>query len=189
MSDAGISEISGGFFETVWILQRNCCLFWIFCQTCFALNLPLIEKLSYYVRHFVTLSDTALNNPKPHLFFGDTITREQRTAEFSAIPEKQRTHEFKLYFKCDEQHLYTHLKSRKKPGAYLKGLIEKDLTDPEDLFARVFGDIERDYGSMHRFLAECGIDALRNRLNAYGEVRREQLKGMLKERYRELKNL
>ena len=63
------------------------------------------------------------------------------------------------------------------------------MTDPEDFFSRVFGDIERDYGSMHRFLQECGIDALRHRLNAYGEVQREQLKRMLRERYKELKNL
>lgn len=111
------------------------------------------------------------------------ITKEQRTAESG------KRLEFKLYFKNSEQHLYTHLKNRKKPGEYLKGLIEKDISDPEDLFIRVFGDIERDYGSMQRFLTECGIDAIYGRLNVYGEVRREQLKGMLKGRYRELKNL
>jgi len=111
------------------------------------------------------------------------ITKEQRTAESG------KRLEFKLYFKNSEQHLYTHLKNRKKPGAYLKGLLEKDISDPEDLFIRVFGDIERDYGSMQRFLNICGIDAIHGRLNSYGEVQREQLKGMLKERYRELKNL
>lgn len=63
------------------------------------------------------------------------------------------------------------------------------MSNPEDFFGRVFGDIERDYGSMRRFLQECGIDAIRHRLNSYNEVQREQLKQMLKERYMELKNL
>ena len=64
-----------------------------------------------------------------------------------------------------------------------------DLSGSDDLFTRTFGDIERDYGSMSRFIRECGIDALRHRLNAYDEVQREQLKRMLMERYKELKNL
>ena len=68
-------------------------------------------------------------------------------------------------------------------------MLEKDISDPEDLFIRVFGDIERDYGSMQRFLNFCGIGAIHGRLNSYGEVQREQLKGILKDRYRELKNL
>ncbi|HJJ82809.1 MAG TPA: hypothetical protein O0X91_03910, partial [Methanocorpusculum sp.] len=115
--------------------------------------------------------------------FGDRITKEQRTAESG------KRLEFKLYFKNSEQHLYTHLKNKPKPGAYLKELLVKDISNPEELFIRVFGDIERDYGSMQRILTECGIDAIRGRLNSYGEVQREQLKGILKDRYRELKNL
>ena len=57
------------------------------------------------------------------------------------------------------------------------------MTDPEDLFVRVFGDIERDYGSMRRFLQECGEDALRLRLKGYNEGLQDVLKRMLKERY------
>ncbi|MBE6506708.1 MAG: hypothetical protein E7Z72_02115 [Methanocorpusculum parvum] len=63
------------------------------------------------------------------------------------------------------------------------------MTNPEELFSRVFGDIERDYGSMRRFLQECGEDALRSRLHAYGEVLQKELKRMLKERYEDLKDL
>ena len=96
---------------------------------------------------------------------------------------------FEVTFRKDEEHLHQHLKTQEKPGVYLKNLIEKDMANPPDLYNRIFGDIERDYGTMHRFLQICGIEAVRNRLNTCTKAQRELLTEHLKVKHPELKNL
>lgn len=97
--------------------------------------------------------------------------------------------EFKLTFRKDEEHLRAHLKAQQKPGAYLKGLIEKDMANPQDLYERIFGDINTDYGTMKRFIQECGLSAVESRLNACSKVQREVLTKELKARHKELQKL
>ena len=76
------------------------------------------------------------------------------------LPDR-RTHKipqsFHLKFRKDEDHLYRHLKGKPNPGAFLKEHIRNDLENPKDLYAQLFSDIERDYGSMKKFLQICGI--------------------------------
>lgn len=97
--------------------------------------------------------------------------------------------EFRLYFGKNEDTLHQHLKAQPKPGRYLKGLIRNDMTNPQDLYKRFFGDIEADYGTMKVFLQECGIEAVRGRLNSCEGKQREALREILKARHKELRDL
>lgn len=96
---------------------------------------------------------------------------------------------FHLKFRKDEDGLYHHLKSKQNPGAFLKEHIRNDLENPKDLYAELFGDIERDYGSMNKFLQICGIEAIQNRLRPCTKAQREQLTELLKEKHKELRDL
>ena len=96
---------------------------------------------------------------------------------------------FHLKFRKDEEHLYHHLKCKPNPGAFLKEHIQNDLENPKDLYAQLFSDIERDYGSMKKFLHICGIEAIRNRLRPCTKAQREQLTELLKEKHNELRDL
>lgn len=96
---------------------------------------------------------------------------------------------FTIYFGKDELSLLEHLKAQPKPSAYLKKLIEKDMVQHQDLYSRIFGDIEKDYGSMKRFIQECGTEAIKSRLQSCGEAQREHLIEQLKAKHKELKDL
>ena len=108
------------------------------------------------------------------------------------LPDR-RTHKipqsFHLKFRKDEDHLYRHLKGKPNPGAFLKEHIRNDLENPIDLYAQLFSDIERDYGSMKKFLQICGIEAIRNRLKPCTKAQREQITELLKEKHKELRDL
>ena len=139
----------------------------------------------------LTITNIQIFKPKPLCPPHQPLNGKQHTRRRAAVWQEgtQISQSFHLKFRKDEDRLYHHLKSKPNPGAFLKEHIRNDLENPIDLYAQLFSDIERDYGSMKKFLQICGIETIRNRLRPCTKAQREQLIRILKEKHKELRDL